>query len=141
VLIFALCSLVFLVLPLFRSPVQDIWRWVSVSAGSILSDTVVVNTHNTCIVIAIPPHASFDTVLLECSSADNISEDNFVWFVEGADRYLVGKVTSAHNSRVVARMFTTSIATQPLGVRFAGFPERYSAVPLGGRVSASRGAW
>jgi hypothetical protein len=133
VCVFAFSSLVFLVMPLFRNPVQDLWRWVSLSVASIQADGIEkIEGASSCVVISVPPYESFDTILLECSPDSHMTLDDFVWYVDGEDSYLVGKVTGVRGSRVVASMFSTGAAKHPLDVRFVGFPERYSAFPLGG---------
>ena len=133
VIAFGVLSLVFLVLPLFDTSIQGAWRWVSLSAKAVSSNNPQANDKDSCIVIATPPHTSFDTFLLECAPNRMITNQNFVWYVsDDGERYLVGRVTNNIDKGVSARLFTTSASNQTLDVRLGVLPEKYSALPLGG---------
>jgi len=129
---FGVASLAFLVLPLFQTPLQLAWRWVSVSAEAVGSRTFSATNSHECIVIATPPQKSFDTVVLECDERSDRSVDDFVWYQDGSNRYMVGRVTSVIGSSVVARMYSTSNNKSFIDVRFSSMPEQFSATPLGG---------
>lgn len=131
IVLFGFVSLAFLVLPLFRGSIQNVWHWVTLSRALVDVSGVQTYSGSECVVLATPPMEAFDTVLLECNPDREYTSKNFVWYKTAGKRYLVGWVTAMRRDYVVARLFSTGNTNQPVEIKFDRKGEKYSAIPVG----------